>query len=151
MKKKVLYIVFALFILLQLIPSELPIVTNNNPNDLIVNNKDIPDNIINLLRNSCYDCHSNETNYPWYSKLSPVSLLVARDTKEGRLELNFSNWESLSSYKKAGVLSDISDAIVLGEMPMQIYTAIHWSASLSEDEKKELINWANNYSEQLFE
>ncbi len=151
MKKKFLYIVFVVFILIQLIPGGLPKVSFDNPDDLIINNKDIPEDVVTILRNSCYDCHSNESHYPWYANISPSSLLIARDINEGRAKLNFSNWENLSKIEKAGALDDISDAITVDEMPMAIYTLIHRNAALNNDEKEVIISWANEFSERLFE
>ena len=94
MKTRILIGLVVLFILLQLIPSPLPVVRQENPKDLLKNN-DIPAEIAGLLRTSCYDCHSNETRYPWYSYVAPVSWLVRRDTHEGREHLNFSDWQGL--------------------------------------------------------
>ncbi|NQU32672.1 MAG: heme-binding domain-containing protein [Bacteroidetes bacterium] len=151
MKKKFLYIVFVVFILIQLIPSGLPKVSFDNPNDLIINNKDIPEDVVIILKNSCYDCHSNESRYPWYANISPSSLLVAHDINEGRAKFNFSNWENLSKIEKVGALDDISDVITLDEMPLAIYTLIHRNAALNNDEKEVIISWANEFSERLFE
>ncbi len=151
MKKTILYILFAIFILLQLIPVELPTTSMDNPDDLLLNNTDIPNEVVDILKNSCYDCHSNETHYPWYSKIFPTSILVARDTREGRLELNFSDWENLSRVNKIGVLEDIVTAITLEEMPMRIYTLIHQDAGLSSEDKELVINWAEEFSDNLYD
>ncbi|RLD69926.1 MAG: cytochrome C, partial [Bacteroidetes bacterium] len=99
----------------------------------------------------CYDCHSNETNYPWYSYVAPVSWLVGKDIREGREELNFSEWESLSKIDKAKHLDNIIDEVSDGDMPMNIYTIIHTDAKLSSEEIEQLANWAEDYAESLFE
>lgn len=151
MIKKFLAIIFIVFIVMQFFQPTLPEVVTDNPKDLLLNNSDIDENIESILRTSCYDCHSNETQYPWYSAISPSSILVAHDIQEAREELNFSNWESLSKVEKASVLDDISTAVGEGEMPMQIYTLIHWNSSLSESERQLIVNWADEYAEKLFE
>ena len=151
MKKKLLYIFFTVFILIQFIPVDLPVSSKDNPMDLLLNNKDIPKKVNDILRNSCYDCHSNETYYPWYSNISPSSILVARDTREGRSELNFSNWENLSRIEKIGALEDIVSAITLEEMPMPIYTLIHRNAVLNDEKREDLIIWAEEFSDSLYD
>lgn len=150
MLKKILFGVIILFALIQLIPNELPEVTLENKNDLLSNNE-FPAEIENQIRASCYDCHSNETIYPWYSYVAPVSFLVKRDTKEGRKELNFSDWESLERNKKAKHLTDIIEEIEEGEMPFPPYLITHSEAKLNDKVKEDLIEWADSYAESLFE
>jgi len=148
--KKLLIILVALFVVIQFIPANLPEVTVNNPDDLLKTTT-VPDNIAQKLRASCYDCHSNETVYPWYSYLAPVSFLVSRDTREGRKKLNFSEWNKLSKVKKAKFLDEINDELEEGEMPMKIYTVIHRNAVLNDQDIKALQNWVDDYAESLFE
>lgn len=148
--KKILLIVLAIVIIIQFIPADLPVVILDNPNDLIANN-DIPENIESILRTSCYDCHSNETVYPWYSYVSPVSLLVSRDTRIGRDELNFSEWEKLDKIEKAEMLDEIAEEIEEGEMPMKIYPITHPDAKLSDSDREEMVLWAEIMAEGLFE
>ena len=103
-----------------------------------------------MLKTSCYDCHSNQTVYPWYSSVAPVSWLVIRDTKEGRKELNFSNWEKYSKMDKAKLLDDISEEVEESEMPMPIYFIMHSDAKLSKENRDELVKWSQDYAENLF-
>ena len=116
-----------------------------------MSNNILPEEISVKLRASCYDCHSNETIYPWYSYVAPISFLVARDTEVGREELNFSNWESLSKSKKAKYLTKIIESIEEGDMPFPAYLITHSDAALSEKEKESMINWADTFAESLFE
>jgi hypothetical protein len=150
MIKKILLAVIALLVLIQFIPNELPKVTLENKSDLLLNN-DFPIEIENQIKASCYDCHSNETIYPWYSYIAPVSFLVKRDTKEGRKELNFSEWENLDKKKKAKHLTHIIEEIEEGNMPFPPYLITHSNAKLSVEVKQNLINWADSYAESLFE
>jgi heme-binding protein len=149
--KRAFYILLLIIIVVQFFQPELPEVSLSNPNDLIASNKEIPAEIQDILRNSCYDCHSNETEYPWYSYVSPVSFLISRDTRVGRTELNFSNWEELNKIEKAGAIDDITEVISEGEMPMVIYTFVHKDTKLDQNDKELFINWFNDYAEKLFE
>jgi len=148
--KKLLVILIAIFILIQFIPANLPDISDNNPNDLLLS-ANVPADISKMLKASCYDCHSNETVYPWYSYVAPVSFLVSRDTREGRKKLNFSNWKKLSKVKKAKYLDEIIDEVTEGDMPMLIYPITHPDAKLSEKDRESINIWAENYADSLFE
>jgi Haem-binding domain len=88
-----------------------------------------------LAVKACYDCHSNETDWPLYSYVAPMSWLVRKDVDEGRRELNFSRWDL--DQKEA---DDAADTIEDGEMPLRQYMLIHWDAKLSATEKQTLID-----------
>jgi hypothetical protein len=150
MLKKVL-IGFLVFVLLvQLIPANLPDVKADNPDDLIQNNE-VPDDMARLMKQSCYDCHSNETVYPWYSYVVPVSFLVARDTRIGRENVNFSDWESLSKADKAEALYESAEEVDNGNMPLPIYPLTHPNARLSASERKAFATWAEEFADSLYE
>lgn len=131
----------ALIVVSQLIPNELPNVEISNPGDIIQSGI-VENDVAILLKNSCYSCHSNETTYPWYSYVAPSSWLVARDVREGRKELNFSNWNSYSLMQQLAKLDDIMEEVDEGEMPMSIYTLIHRSARLDAAQRKLIVDWA---------
>ena len=150
MKKKILIGLLVLFVLIQLIPSNLPEVQLENPDDLLLNT-DVPDNIESLLRASCYDCHSQETRYPWYSYVAPVSWLVKRDTEEGREHLNFSKWAGFGKPDKAEALYEIAEEVGEGEMPMKIYPLMHSDARLTEEQRQAIVTWAESAAEKLYE
>lgn len=139
----------ALLLIIQFIPSGRPGNIQENPGDLLASGA-VPDSVAGLLKTSCYDCHSNQTVYPWYSKVAPASWLVVRDIKKGRESLNFSTWEESDRGKKAGMLSDIIDEVSAGDMPMRIYVVMHPETRLSEDDRKAITGWANQYGENLF-
>lgn len=149
--RKIIYILVALLILIQFIPANLPEVSSDDSKDILKNNPEIPKVTSMILKNSCYDCHSNETHYPWYSYVIPVSYLVRHDVNEGRETINFSNWEDYKKTEKAEILDGISEYVANGEMPMKIYTLIHRDAVLSDDEKEILITWSEQFAESLFE
>lgn len=87
-----------------------------------------------LVKAACFDCHSNETKWPWYSKIAPVSWLIAHDVDEGRAELNFSEWY------EADEVDEIAEAVDEGEMPPWYYVLMHSEADLSDSDKQLLID-----------
>jgi hypothetical protein len=150
MLKKILLGLLVIFLISQFFPANLPDVIKNNPADLLTNN-DVPNEINNLLRTSCYDCHSNETFYPWYSYVSPVKFLISKDTRDGRKHLNFSEWENYSKADKLEALDDIGEEIEEGEMPMKIYPIMHSDAKLSDADREALVLWAEEFAESFFD
>lgn len=130
-----------LFLVIQLIPTDLPPVSSDNPGD-IAKTSLVNQDVAALLKTSCYSCHSNETTYPWYSHVAPASWLVARDVREGRDELNFSIWQDYDPDDWLGILDDISVEVGEGRMPMKIYTFMHPSASLDDAQREKIVAWA---------
>ena len=114
---------------------------------MLVNN--VPKNIQNKLQISCYDCHSNNTQYPWYNKVQPVAWFLEDHIKEGKAELNFNEWNSLSTRRKTSKLRSIIKQIENGEMPLDSYTFIHRDARFSEAEAEEIINWVTQLKNSL--
>ena len=150
MLKKILIGLVVILVVIQFIPANLPEVSGNNPDDMIAN-YDVPEDIQGYLRSACYDCHSNETHYPWYSNVAPVSFLVSRDTREGREHLNFSEFDSLGKLDKLEVLDEIAEEVEEGEMPMKIYMVTHPDARLSDEDRNKLIEWTEEFADQIIE
>jgi hypothetical protein len=96
-----------------------------------------------ILKTSCYDCHSNETVWPWYSKVAPISWLISKDVTDGRKHLNFSEWEKLYSDKRTMLKNKIWDEINKDEMPTGIYTFMHPSAKLELMQKNDIKKWVS--------
>jgi len=90
-----------------------------------------------LIRRACFDCHSNETVWPWYSHVAPVSWLVQRDVNGGRGHLNFTEWDRPQEHAK-----HVAEQVKQGDMPLWFYLPMHPAAKLSEAEKQALINGA---------
>ena len=109
----------------------------------------VPNDIQNLLKTSCYDCHSNNTKYPWYSKIQPGAWIMENHIKEGKEELNFSEFGAYSKRKQKSKLKSIISQIKDGEMPLLSYTLIHQDAKLSEKEKQILEEWLTNLRDNL--
>ena len=108
-----------------------------------------PQKIAATLRAACYDCHSYETKWPWYSHVAPVSWLVAGDVKEGRRHLNFSDWPVDDPERAAARLENMSEQVGYKEMPPANYTLIHADARLTAAEREQLIQWAGQEAARL--
>lgn len=101
----------------------------------------VPQNVKAILTQSCYDCHSNNTRYPWYSRIQPGAWYMARHIKKGKEELNFSTFGEYSARKQRNKFRAMAGQVKDGEMPLSSYTLIHRNAVLSQDDKQVLINW----------
>jgi hypothetical protein len=108
-----------------------------------------PPEIAALLRHSCYDCHSFETQWPWYSRVAPMSWGVVSHVNDGRNRLNFSEWPNDDPAKAAKKWNKVNDALEQGEMPLPSYTWIHWSARLSTDQREKLVKWTEEEAKRL--
>lgn len=138
---KIIALVLVLvFVGIQFLPTKLNLSNDVSKTDfLLINNT--PQNISVLLKASCYDCHSNNTNYPWYSKIQPGAWFMENHIKEGKEELNFNEWTNYSNRRKKSKLKSIINQIKDDEMPLSSYTLIHRDALISEAEKQEIIQW----------
>ena len=103
---------------------------------------EVPENVAQVLQRSCNDCHTNQTNYPWYANITPVNWLLAGHIEEGRQKLNFSVWNTYDAKKKARKFDQICDQVIGGEMPHFQYLWMHRDAKLSDDDKKLLCSWS---------
>ncbi|MCK8522714.1 heme-binding domain-containing protein [Aquimarina sp. D1M17] len=99
-----------------------------------------------ILKDKCYDCHSNQTVYPWYSNIAPVSYWISHHVEEGKEHFNVSDWDSYSVKKKDHKLEELVEEVEEGEMPLDSYTWLH--GNLTEDEKNVLIDWVNRVRKQ---
>ena len=100
--------------------------------------------VAQILKTSCYDCHSNETAYPWYTNIAPVSWWIKNHINEGRHHLNFSEWRAYSSKKADHKLEECVENVHAGEMPLFSYTLIHRNAALSEEQQHALTVYFNS-------
>jgi len=92
-----------------------------------------------ILRKACYDCHSNETEYPWYGDVVPVFFFLQNHIQEGRERLNFSVWKNYPPADQKQLEKDIVKVVQEKEMPMLTYWIIHWEAKITEEERKALV------------
>jgi len=135
-KLKIVLILMAVIIIaIQFIPV-------NRTNPPITAGLDAPMEVISVFKKSCYNCHSNETEWPWYSNIAPVSWLIASDVKDGRSHLNFSKWEDFSRKDIVKMKEEIWEEIDKGKMPLSKYIFMHPEAELDQKEKDLIKAWA---------
>ncbi|HBO29576.1 MAG TPA: hypothetical protein DD462_07250, partial [Leeuwenhoekiella sp.] len=141
---KIVKIIAGIFLVALVLIQFIPVDYNQNDTvpqtDFMVVHK-VPEAIQKKIQVSCYDCHSNNTQYPWYNRVQPVAWFLEDHIKEGKAELNFNEWDSLSSRRKTSKLRSIIKQIESGEMPLDSYTLIHRDAKFSKEETEEIINW----------
>lgn len=135
--KKVLFALLAVFIILQFFPVDKTNPPVNKNMDFLTIKK-TPEDIALLIRNSCYDCHSNETKYPWYTNIQPFAWFIKDHIDEGREELNFSEFASYEPLRQAKKLRKSAHEAEEGEMPLESYTLIHQDAKLTPEQKQQL-------------
>lgn len=98
--------------------------------------------VLGLIERSCFDCHTYETRWPWYTIVTPVNFLVARDVAEGREHLNLSEWLAHPPGKRASLLERMYDEVSDDAMPLAPYLLMHSEASWTDNEKKVFLDWA---------
>lgn len=101
-----------------------------------------PGEIEAVLRRACYDCHSHETRWPWYSYVAPISWWIVRHVERARGDLNFSQWPVLDAQGEAWKFRDIERQLVERKMPLRSYTILHRGARLDESERDLLLRWS---------
>ena len=136
-RTKVALIVLAIVIAIHLVPV-------NRSNPPVRGEMVAPPRVVQVLRQSCYDCHSNETRWPWYSYVAPVSWFLTHHVNEAREELNFSTWLSLAEKDRVEMVHDIWDEVSEGKMPLRSYLILHPGARLSEDALGILKAWTDS-------
>jgi len=109
----------------------------------------IPDTVLTLLKNACYDCHSYNTYYPWYSNIQPMGWLMGYHIKQAKNQLNFSDFGSYSQRRQLSKLEGIANSIKDNIMPLKSYKIMHKNAQLSAGEKTLLIYWAQQSIDSL--
>ena len=109
----------------------------------------VPPDVDAVLKRACYDCHSNETRWPWYSAVAPMAWGVANHVTEGRAEMNFSDWGSYPSRKRVALLEKMCDEVREGRMPLKQYLWLHRDATLSEADWKSVCDWSMEEADRL--
>lgn len=140
MKKKILYSILVLLIIIQFFRIDKTNPTINISQDFIEITKP-PIEIATILKSACYDCHSSETRYPWYTNIAPVSWWIKHHIDEGKEELNFSEWGTYKTKRKDHKLEEIIEWVEDGEMPLNEYTWTHADSKLTQEQKDLLIGW----------
>lgn len=142
MKKTIPIILLVALIAIQFFKPKPNQTTEPQPND-IVNAGTAPDDVAVILHKACYDCHSNNSKYPWYANVQPIAWWLDDHIQEGKDELNFSEFEQYSLKRKIKKFNEIAGEVTEGEMPLKSYLIVHKEALLGKEESNKLINWAN--------
>ena len=146
--KKILLIILIVFIAIQFIQPARNTSGQVLPTD-ITKTVNIPDKVLDVFKNSCYDCHSNNTRYPWYVNIQPMGWVMARHVKNGKENFNFSEFGAYSKRKQANKLKSIKLSIKEGSMPLPSYTIMHTDAKLSKANKKLITDWATKTKDSI--
>lgn len=109
----------------------------------------VPPTVKSILETACYDCHSNNTHYPWYAHIQPGGWWLAKHIRDGKDEINFSEFGSYSSRRQASKLRSIENSINDGTMPLYSYTLLHKDGRLTNDQKAQIIAWVNELKDSL--
>ena len=115
----------------------------------IVFHLQIPSNVKKIIVNACYDCHSNNTHYPLYANVAPISWLLNSDIKKAKKKMNFSEWGQYDKKEQLKLLTDICDELTQGEMPLKSYVFMHSNAKLNPDQVDEICKWTEDAGEEV--
>ncbi|MGZ5287765.1 MAG: heme-binding domain-containing protein [Flavisolibacter sp.] len=148
--KKVLLGILVLLIIAQFIQPSRNEGSATSAND-ITHTLKVPDTIMRILQTSCYDCHSDKTNYPWYSRITPVNWWLKNHVDDGKKGLNFSVFNNYSFKRKDHKLEEIAEIVGEHEMPLESYLWIHKEAKLDDVQRKALIDWAKLSRQQVMQ
>jgi len=138
-----IYVLLGSFIFIQFFSVDKNSSEEVSPHDFLLVNKHLPDPLKETFRTSCYDCHSDHTNYPWYAHIAPFSWLIGQHIKNGKSHVNFSAYDTLSPRKKIALLDKICEVIGDSSMPPANYLMLHQDAALDFDDITAICDWAD--------
>ena len=147
-RKKVFLGLLVVFFLIQFIRPEKNVSAAPAPNDLFANYQ-APDSVERLIKTACYDCHSNNTVYPWYGEVQPVAWWLNDHVQEGKNELNFSEFATYAPKKGDHKLEEVIEMVEKEEMPLKSYSLIHRNARLSDTQRKTMADWAKGIRKEM--
>ncbi len=146
--KKILIVLFVAFIIIQFFPIDKTNPPTNEGMDFLKIKK-TPEPIAKIIRNSCYDCHSNETKYPFYSNIQPVAWLLKNHIDEGRKELNFSTFATYEPKRQVHKLEEAAEYVEQKKMPLESYTLGHQDAKLTDEQRRQLTDYFRKVQRQI--
>ncbi len=146
--QKVLIAIAAVIVIIQFIRPERNISAAPTPNDIFAHYK-APDSLKQLIQTACYDCHSNNTEYPWYANVQPVAWWLNDHINEAKRELNFSEFASYPSKKAEHKLEEVGDEVKGGDMPLKSYTLIHKDSDLNDAQRKAIVEWSQGVRQEI--
>jgi hypothetical protein len=148
MFRKILLALLVILVIIQFIHPARNISKSGQPNN-IAQAYNVPDSVKTILAKACNDCHSNNTRYPWYSKIQPVDWWLTHHINEGKGELNFDEFVNKPIRYQYNKLEESQKQVKEGEMPIDSYTWMHKDAVLNEQEKNTIINWAESIRNEM--
>lgn len=141
MKKKILYGVLVVLVLIQFFPPTRNVSTQASPDEIALHYT-VPDDVQKIIKHSCYDCHSNNTVYPWYTNIQPVGWWMQHHVNEAKDELNFSVFGSYPEKRAKHKFKEIEEVTQEGSMPITSYTLMHGDTRLTPEQSKLIASWA---------
>lgn len=135
-----MYVLLAILVVLQFIRPTRNTGQAHGPNDITKVVK-VPGKVMDILKESCYDCHSNHTEYPWYTNVQPIGWWIQHHVNEGKEELNFSEFKTYPLEKQKHKLHETEEMVEESEMPLDSYTMIHGDAQLNKEEMGLILEW----------
>lgn len=139
-----LYIILGSFILIQFFRPEKNLNDEISPQDFLAMNQNMPENLKMIFKTSCYDCHSDNTEYPWYASISPFSWIIDQHIRNGKAELNFSAFGTLDTKEKIAVLDEICEVLGDSIMPPENYLMLHPDAAIDAEDNTAICDWADD-------
>jgi len=136
-----LYILVGSFIFIQFFRIQKNISTEVPENDFLRAHPKMQAELQQVFTTSCYDCHSNNTNYPWYASIAPFSWVIDQHIRNGKFEMNFNDYDTHGKKQKIRLLDDICEVVSDSSMPPSNYLMLHPDAILSEEEKTGICEW----------
>ena len=137
-----------IFVGIQFIPIKYNKNSKTDKTDFL-NGNNVPKKIGEIFKTSCYDCHSDNTAYPWYNKIQPVSWMLESHIDEGKKALNFSNFNNYSNRRKKSKIKSIISQITNNKMPPSYYLLMHNNSRLSNDDISLIEDWLNEFYDNL--
>lgn len=148
MLKKLGYGALAALLIIQFIKPARNISDTPTPND-IANKYAVPADVKSILTSACYDCHSNNTEYPWYANIQPVAWWLADHVEEGKREINFNEFLTYKPKKAHHKMEEVAEMVNNEEMPLKSYTIVHRDAALDPAQRKIVADWATGLMQQI--
>lgn len=142
MLKKTFYVLIAALVIIQFIRPKQNVSAGPYPND-ITTKFALSDDVASALKTACYDCHSNNTVYPWYANIQPVAWWLQKHVNDGKKEVNFSEFATYTAKRQRKKFEEIKEQIEEGEMPLKSYTIIHKNAILTAEQKAAISKWCD--------
>lgn len=140
-KRKILVGLLLLFLAVQAVRPTKNNGTASGPND-VTTVLHVPNSVLSILKKSCYDCHSDHSDYPWYDEITPVNWWVNFHITEGKRELNFTQFGAYPPEKRAKNLEGIAETVKESAIPLSSFTLMHGDAKLTNEQKQLIADWA---------